>query len=94
MLYDCKKEISRENLDAILDFVNGGGKFGVATGRSPYCAKRWLEQLPINCPCIFYNGSMVKDISADTVLALQYLEKDCLFPQMEWVLQNSPKTAE
>ncbi len=91
-LLNSQKEISRENLDAIWDFVNGGGKFGVATGRSPGSAKRWLLQLPINCPCIFYNGSMVKDIATDTVLACQHLEKDCLFPQMEWVLQNSPET--
>lgn len=91
-LLDQNKAISDENKRAIEQFVRMGGKFAVATGRSPASARQWLEQLPINYPCIFYNGSMVKDLQEDRVLSCTCLEREKFLPLIQWVLANSPRT--
>lgn len=87
-LLNSKKEISLENKAAIKEFVAEGGKFSVATGRSPESAQSWLQQVPINYPCIFYNGSMVKDIQENRVLECVYLDKKCLVLFVEWILEE------
>ena len=91
-LLDKKKEISIENQKAIREFLEQGGRFAVATGRSPASAGRWLKQLPVNYPCIFYNGSMVKDIVRDKVLDCEYLQKERFIPLIDWILTNNCKT--
>lgn len=91
-LLNKKKEISRENQKAIADFLKEGGRFSVATGRSPASARRWLEQLPVNYPCIFYNGSMVKNIVKNKVLDCEYLKREEFVSLIEWVLANNQKT--
>jgi len=53
--------ISAENREAIQAFVAGGGRFAVATGRTPEAAKGYVEGLPINAPSVFFNGAMLYD---------------------------------
>lgn len=91
-LLNGDKEISPENKRAILEFVEQGGKFSVATGRSPASAGRWLTQLPINSPCVFYNGSMVRDMEKEQVLNCAYLDRECLLPCIRGILEDSPST--
>ncbi len=91
-LLNREKEISMENQKAIRAFLKEGGRFSVATGRSPASAGRWLEQLPVNYPCIFYNGSMVKDIVHDKILNCEYLKKEEFIPLIHWILTNNRKT--
>lgn len=91
-LLNKEKEISLENKMALRKFVEQGGKFSVATGRSPASAGRWLEQLPINFPCVFYNGSMVKDLEKDQVMDCAYLGKEYFQPLVTWVLEHIPGT--
>lgn len=85
-LLDSSKKISENNREAIWKFIDQGGKFSVATGRSPASASRWLRELPVNYPCIFYNGSMVKDIVSDTVISCTYLEKQKFSELTKWIL--------
>lgn len=91
-LLNSDKVISAENKEAIQTFVNQGGRFSVATGRSPASAGRWLEQLPINYPCVFYNGSMVKDLKSDQVWDCAYLDKSKFQPLVNWGLEQIPTT--
>ena len=74
-LLNTNKEISLNNQKALAEFTAQGGKFSVATGRSPASAGRWLKQLPINFPCVFYNGSMVKDVAENDILHCAYLQR-------------------
>lgn len=53
--------ISEGNRAAIVEFVEGGGLFSVATGRTHYSAWTRIHNLPINCPAIIYNGGGIYD---------------------------------
>jgi len=73
-LLQTNQEISQENLHAIRNFVDEGGLFTVATGRSRLSVARYLEQLPINVPAILYNGSMIYDFADEKVIRNKYLD--------------------
>ena len=53
--------ISPENKAAIAHFVEEGGRFAIATGRTPEAADGYVEGLPINAPSVFFNGAMLYD---------------------------------
>ncbi len=55
LLYDMK--VSNENRQAINYFIDGGGKFTIATGRAPEFVKRL--DIPTNAPLILVNGTVV-----------------------------------
>lgn len=53
-------KISNENLEAIRFFIENGGKFTVATGRTPdYIKEKYLPDLQINAPIAAINGAVV-----------------------------------
>ena len=60
-LINSKKEISKENLDAIKYFVNNGGKFTVATGRMVASVSGFLDKLKLDLPAILHNGGKIYD---------------------------------
>lgn len=60
-LLNDQRQLSRENLEAITDFVKQGGCFGVATGRMERTTLFNFPELPINTPSIFFNGALVYD---------------------------------
>lgn len=91
-LLNTNKEISPDNQKALAEFTAQGGRFSVATGRSPASAGRWLRQLPINFPCVFYNGSMVKDVVKDEILHCDYLQSSYALSIVQWILKEHPKT--
>jgi len=53
--------ISAKNRAAIQSFVAEGGRFAIATGRTPEAAAGYVEGLPINAPSVFFNGAMLYD---------------------------------
>lgn len=61
--------ISEENKAALHRFVEGGGRFAIATGRTPEAAEGYVKDLPINAPSIFFNGSMLYDWNKKEILA-------------------------
>ena len=61
-LIDSQGSTSEGNRRAIKTFTEGGGLFGIATGRAPNNLGDYLEGLPINAPCVFYNGGAVYDL--------------------------------
>lgn len=55
------------NIEAIRYFIAEGGLFTVATGRSiPLFAKK-AGQIPVNAPCILYNGGACYDYGTKTL---------------------------
>lgn len=60
--------ISPENRGAVRYFVEQGGRFTIATGRTPEAAAGYVEGLPINAPGIFFNGAMLYDWEREQVL--------------------------
>lgn len=75
-LLDDEKRISAENREAILAFIRQGGRFGVATGRVPSIIGTVERDLPINAPCIFYNGAGLYDLSERRFLAMHPIDRE------------------
>ena len=46
-----------------------GGRFTIATGRSPASARRALNGLPLGAPAIVFNGGMLYDYEKDAAAA-------------------------
>ena len=61
-LYD-DHHISEENRKAVRYFMDNGGLFTVATGRSKAGMEHFFPELEINAPAILYNGSVIYDFS-------------------------------
>ena len=61
-LYD-DHHISRENREAVRYFMDHGGLFTVATGRSKAGMEHFFPELEINAPAILYNGSVIYDFN-------------------------------
>lgn len=64
-LLNSAGQVSPENLAAIRYFMDRGGRFTVATGRSKAGMEHFLPALPINAPAVIYNGSAVYDFGRD-----------------------------
>lgn len=62
-LLDENCRISKENRTAIAYFMENGGLFTVATGRSKAGMEHFFPELVINAPAILYNGSVVRDFA-------------------------------
>ena len=62
---DC---IPQNNIDKIKYFVNEGGKFCLATGRTAGAVSCVTDKLDCISPSIVANGSMIYDFSADRAL--------------------------
>lgn len=53
--------ISKENREAAAYFMENGGLFTIATGRSKAGMEHFFPELVINAPAILYNGSVIHD---------------------------------
>jgi hydroxymethylpyrimidine pyrophosphatase-like HAD family hydrolase len=51
-LINSEQGISRQNIDAIASFIEAGGLFAIATGRTELTALPFIEQIHVNCPSI------------------------------------------
>lgn len=60
-LLDSQSRLSPENREAILRFMDQGGRFSVATGRVKRAMEYFLPELPLNAPAVLFNGSVVYD---------------------------------
>lgn len=77
-LLDSEKKISEENIRAIQYFVDNGGKFSLATGRSKSSMEYYVQHLPINAPVVVYNGAGVYDFKADKFVFQKYMDDTCI----------------
>lgn len=77
-LLTSKKQISSVDLNAINEFVDGGGEFAVATGRVYESALPYINKLPVTIPCIMYNGGMIYDTINNEILWKSMLPDESL----------------
>lgn len=61
------------NRAAVERFVAAGGRFGIATGRSRGLMLELAQGLPINAPCVLYNGGVLYDFVRDRMLLELFL---------------------
>lgn len=67
-LLDSRKQIPTRAIAAIQRFVDAGGLFTIATGRTEETCRLATDLLPVNAPVILYNGASVMDLQTGTVL--------------------------
>lgn len=75
-LLNSKGIISEENIKAIKEFMNMGGKFAFATGRMRESTKKFLKHITPNAPVILYNGALVYDYENEQIIEESYLEEE------------------
>lgn len=68
-----KVQVSKENKEAINEFVKGGGLFSIASGRSPYSILKTFENVNINLPLVASNGAIVYDPLKDKKIFSEYV---------------------
>ncbi len=90
-LLDDKRNLSKENMDAITHFISQGGRFGVATGRMERTTTVKFPDLYMNIPSIFFNGAMAYDTNSKEVL-FKITMPDDLVPILKKILSDYPGT--
>lgn len=70
--------IPQANLDAIAEFVAGGGIFTIAMGRSRPMFRKPVEALPISVPVILANGAALWETDTDRVTVFHELDPEAL----------------
>ncbi len=79
------------NRTVIRLFVEMGGRFTVATGRSPASIRAALGDLPYTLPVIACNGSLIYDMETDTVIHRATLDREQAITAILSVVQTFPK---
>lgn len=82
--------ISALNLNAIHAFIDAGGYFTVATGRSEVITKPYLETLKLNFPAILYNGAAIFDFRTNQFLYKKRLANSVVAAIIQTALELYP----
>lgn len=69
-------EIPQSNLDAIRYFMDEGGTFTVASGRSIPLFRQKAALVPVNAPCILSNGAILYDYATETLARFEPLDEE------------------
>lgn len=85
-LTDMSGQIPARNLEAIAAFQAEGGIFTVASGRSIPMFRKKAALVPVNAPCILYNGGACYDYRTDELLFAFPLADDA--PQLLQALRD------
>ncbi len=90
-LLNSQSKISQDNKEAITYFIEHGGQFGIATGRSPLNFVRYLDDIKINAPCILYNGGALYNYQTKEILEQQTLPTADLIDLIKYTLSELPQ---
>lgn len=74
-MVEAPNPIPRRNLEALQRFTENGGHFAISTGRTVEAALQYANDLPVNVPCIIFNGGAIYDFSKKKMLYAKYLSK-------------------
>lgn len=67
------RTLSSENMEAVRQLHAGGGRFGVATGRSDHSLSRNFPGLALSLPGVFYNGALMRWMPQGDILFSSHL---------------------
>ena len=77
-LTDTKGRIPQANLDAISRFMEQGGAFTIATGRSLPMSRNRFREVPMNAPLLVFNGAACFDMQTEQLLFCHPMPEDCV----------------
>lgn len=89
-LINSHAEISDVNKAVLREFTAAGGTFAVATGRTLGSCQSYIDDLPINAPSIFYNGTLLENVRTGTVLKTLSLSDAAVYDFIELCLAQCP----
>jgi Cof subfamily protein (haloacid dehalogenase superfamily) len=89
-LINSEQGVSRQNIDAIASFIEAGGLFAIATGRTELTALPFIEQMHVNCPSILYNGAVIYNTNSNTYVRSVFLNKKQLLGPLKEILEKFP----
>lgn len=89
-LLNRARVVTEENLAALHRFVEGGGNFAIATGRTPKNTQMYLTNVPINTSCIFFNGAMLYDYNKHLVTKDIPLEGEASREFIRYAVEHFP----
>lgn len=89
-LLDSESKASEKNKKAIDIFVEEGGRFGIATGRSLTNAAAFLEGVRINGYCILANGGQLYDYDKKICLEEYGVPKHEIMPFLRRCINERP----
>lgn len=92
-LLPSTKEILPEELEAIRQFRQQGGKFAIATGRTLQAAQRYLDRVQADVPVILFNGAGIYDPLSGTMLDTESLPAEAAFQMTRRVLEAFPEVS-
>lgn len=72
-LIDSQYQIPKRNREAIQRFMERGGGFAIATGRSWESVEKCLSGLRVNRPCVLANGGLIYDMERHQPVSAQVL---------------------
>lgn len=70
---DMDNRVATANVDAIRYFISEGGLFCLNSGRGLPLMRPKLGLIPVNAPCLLYNGAACYDFSKEELLYANYL---------------------
>lgn len=85
-------EIPRRNFEALERFVAKGGSFSIATGRSKELTEEFVKALPVNAPCVLYNGGALYDYNTQKFLMREFLPESAK-ADVETISRDNPHIA-
>jgi len=80
-LIDSKQGISKHNIDAISSFIDNGGLFAVATGRTELNVLPYIKHIRVN-------GAMIYDINNNAYIKSVFLNKTQLLEPLKEILEK------
>jgi Cof subfamily protein (haloacid dehalogenase superfamily) len=88
-LINSSQNISKQNIGAISSYIQEGGLFAVATGRTEINVLPYINKIDINCPCILYNGAIIYDINKKSYIKSTFLNKLHLIEPLKQLLNEN-----
>ena len=74
-LIDGELSVSDENIAAVASFIEQGGRFLGATGRTEFNVRPYARGLPMSSPWILYNGAAIYDWQSEAFIHKSILER-------------------
>lgn len=85
-----KGDIPERNLRAIEYFIENGGQFSIATGRSVEATRPYMIQSGANAPAVVFNGAVVYDYAAEAPVLSRRLPESAK-PILTDIVEKFPK---
>jgi Cof subfamily protein (haloacid dehalogenase superfamily) len=90
-LANSQHRVSAKNKKAIAHFVEQGGHFAVATGRTQKNVVPYMNGLAINTPCILYNGGALFSWQEQCFIKTKHMESSELADYLSHCIAIFPK---